>query len=352
MITEKNISSQTGLSEKKSNEVVEINLGEIAALFKKYFLLLAIVTLVAMVLGYAFSFLFTKTYKSEISLLTEYNSSKLGPLAGLSASLGTVSGAENLSPDLYPEVLSSYPFGIFLLNQPVMDEAGKTHTTFRKFNESRRSDTSIFSFFNSSSDKTLKTPVKLSNSDILNFSAPEEQLIKSALSVVTSAYETKSRVLTISATTADPVVSAYIADAAKNYMIQYMEDYGTNKSSIQVKFLSGQVIEASKRHRRAEYNLQSYRDRNRNPFLNVARIEEQRLQTEFNLAEALHLDLIRKLEDAKLKVKEQKPVFKVLEPAKVPLSKVSPKRPIFILVFGFLGALGAMIFILIRRNKR
>ncbi len=105
------------------------------------------------------------------------------------------------------------------------------------------------------------------------------------------------------------------------------------------------------RFKKAEYTLQSYRDRNRNAFLNVARIEEQRLQSDYLLAESLNEDLIRRYEQALNKVKEEKPVFKVLEPVSVPLAKSNPKRFRFFFISAFLGGVLCLAYILLFKKN-
>jgi LPS O-antigen subunit length determinant protein (WzzB/FepE family) len=57
--------------------------------------------------------------------------------------------------------------------------------------------------------------------------------------------------------------------------------------------------------------------------------------------------LSRQYEQARLKVQERTPVFKVLEPAQVPLKRVSPKRTMIVLLFtgaGLVLGLGYLLW--------
>jgi uncharacterized protein involved in exopolysaccharide biosynthesis len=149
----------------------------------------------------------------------------------------------------------------------------------------------------------------------------------------------------------DPVVAAILVEASKKYLINYVEEYRTSKTTNQVTFLQERVSESKSRQQKAEYALQSYRDRNRGSFLNVARIEEQRLQADYTLAQSIYSDLVVKLEQAKIKVKEEKPVFKILEPAKVPTNKSSPKRPIIAFIFAVAGGFLTFFYIIFFKEK-
>src|SRR5690606_21677293 len=110
--------------------------------------------------------------------------------------------------------------------------------------------------------------------------------------------------------------------------------YRTTKVISQTAFLEVRTKEAKQNLRNAEYALQGYKDRNRDAYLNTARIQEQALQSEYTLASTIYNDLVYKLEQAKIKEKEEKPVFKVLEPTQIPLAPSGPNR----IMFGIVGA--------------
>jgi uncharacterized protein involved in exopolysaccharide biosynthesis len=203
----------------------------------------------------------------------------------------------------------------------------------------------------SSSPKVPKKEVKLNRDGILSYSLQEQSSIAGAISLLSAEVEQKSGVIQISAETVDPFVSAIIVEAAQKYLIDYVEDYRSSKASQRESLLADRVKEAKARLRTAEYALQIYRDQNRNIFSNTAKIEEQRLQAEYVLSESLYSDLVRRYEQAKVNVKEERPVFKVLEPVKVPLLKSSPKRLRIGLIWGFLGGFFTLVYILLFKEK-
>jgi uncharacterized protein involved in exopolysaccharide biosynthesis len=146
----------------------------------------------------------------------------------------------------------------------------------------------------------------------------------------------------------DPTVAATVASLSLNYLTNYITNYRTGKSRQQVKFLSQQVTSARRRYKAAEYGVSAYRDRNRSVYLNTAKIEEQRLQADYLLAQGVYNDLAKQLEQARIKVQEEAPVFQVLEPARVPLRKSEPKRTMITLGFAIFGAIIGLFVFFIR----
>ena len=332
----------------------EIHLVDIIAFFRKYIVILVAVGVFMAVVGYALSYAVTKKYTAQTILLPEYG---VGKSSFFSLAMGGNSGegTGNLTPDLYPNILETSAFGEFLTKQPVTTQGGTKYATLRDY--LRRDTTVSFlsrikSIFISRKAKSAAGPkLELKNSNILNYSGEEQGLISGAKSMVKASIEQKNGLISIESELPDPVVAAILVEAARFYLVGYVEDFRTAKLTQQLDFLSSRVKESKQRLTNAEYALQSYRDRNRNAFLNVARIEEQRLQSDFTLAQSIYSDLIVKQEQLKIKVKEERPVFKVLEPTKVPLLPSSPKRVLFAAVFGALGAFLALVYIVIFREK-
>jgi uncharacterized protein involved in exopolysaccharide biosynthesis len=63
--------------------------------------------------------------------------------------------------------------------------------------------------------------------------------------------------------------------------------------------------------------------------LNTAKQQEQKLQQESELTFSLFSELSKKLEESRVKVQHDTPVFQVLEPAQVPLKKANLNVPLW-----------------------
>jgi uncharacterized protein involved in exopolysaccharide biosynthesis len=144
----------------------------------------------------------------------------------------------------------------------------------------------------------------------------------------------------------DPVIAASTVKIAAEYLRKYVTNYRTDKSRSQVKFLSNQVSESKARYQAAEVAVAGYKDRNRFLIMNTAKVEEQRLIADFMLAQQVYNDLSKQYEQAKIRVEEETPVLKILEPAKVPKKRSEPKRTMIVIGFGILGTFLCFVFIL------
>ncbi|WP_291038790.1 lipopolysaccharide biosynthesis protein [Dyadobacter sp. 50-39] len=336
-------------SKASSFNASEIRFADIILFVGKYIKLLLVIVIASVIAGVAYSFTLRKKYEARVSLLPEYGTSKRGGFSLLSAGLNG-EGAEKLQPDLYPTIMQSSPFGEYLLKQPVVDQDNKSYKTLLDFMKAQEKPGLLSGLFSSSS-KTPAKEVKLNQDGILSYTLQEQSNINGAISLLSSEVDQKSGVIQISAETVDPFVSAIIVEAAQKYLVDYVEDYRSSKASQREGLLADRVKEAKARLRAAEFALQSYRDQNRNIFSNTAKIEEQRLQAEYVLSESLYSDLVRRYEQAKVTVKEERPVFKTLEPVKVPLLKSSPKRLRIGLIWGFMGGFLTLLYILLVKEK-
>ena len=103
---------------------------------KKYFLFSAVIGVVS---GLIVAFSIPKTYTSKMSLAIEsQREQKLGGGMGALASMAGVdlgSGEDAISPNLYPDVVSTNKFLIDLLHTPVQTLKGKNYKSYVEFTQ-------------------------------------------------------------------------------------------------------------------------------------------------------------------------------------------------------------------------
>ena len=336
----------------KNTDTLEISFFEVVGFFKKYLLVLIAAAVLSAIIGVAFSFLLAKKYTAQTILLPELGSSRNSSF--FSMALGGASDPSGkLVPELYPNILSTVPFGQYLLKIPVVDENDVSYPSLESFmnKDSSQSLLSRLLSFGGAPKGDTKAKAPNPKVKILSFDPKEERMVNAAKGLVQATVGTTDGIITIESEMTDPVVAAMVVDASEKYLIDYVSDYTISKTTQQVDFLEKRVQEARKRQQSAEYSLQAYRDTHRNTFLNVARIEEQRLQAEYVLSQAIYSDLSSKLEQFKIREKEEKPVFKVLEPVRVPLAKSSPKRLFIGIIFSVLGVFITLTYIIFFKEK-
>ena len=342
---------------------IEIRLSDIVQFFKRNRLRIIIGALIGLIIGGLYAFSKPNVYTAQVTVMPEVQSKSasglgnLGSLAGLAGiSLDNLGGQDAIRPDLYPNVLQSVPFALDVLKQPVYSQKFKAKMTLQEF-MNRMDETGFFravtGFFSGN-----KSGEKEEQSDPGNFSQAiqvtkqQDELIKSVQESASAVHDKKTGIITVTAVEPDPVVAATVARLSLEYLTNYVTTYRTEKARKQVAFLIQQVREARSRYQDSEYALSNYRDRNRSLFLNTAKIEEQRLQADYLLAQSVYNELSKQLEQAKIKVQEETPVFKMLEPPTVPLRKSGPKRTFIMLGFAALGAFLSAVLAVARLISR
>jgi uncharacterized protein involved in exopolysaccharide biosynthesis len=299
-------------------------------------------------------------YKAEVTVMPEVSvgspgsMGNLGSLAGLAGISMDNAAGDGIRPDLYPEVLQSIPFALQILKQPVYSKTYKTVLPLQTYLKRQRQETAFQRLTGNTeqttADDSKPAPVVLPDpknySKALQVTPEQEGLAALLTNRITTTYERRTGVVTIEVIMPDPVVAATVARFSLEYLTHYITSYRTQKVKNQERFLTQQVEQSRRRYQTAEYDLESYRDRNRSLYSGLARISEQRLQAEFLLAQTVYNDLSRQLEQAKIRVQEETPVFKMLEPPRIPLRPNGPRRTLIVLaglVAGAVIGLGWML---------
>jgi len=357
-MTEKELIEQPEREEK----VIEIRLSDIWKFVRHQRRTLLLYASGGLVLAAIYAFLQPNEYKTRVTVMPELQAKSAGALGGLSSlaglagiDLGTMAGGsiDAVRPDLYPNILQSVPFALHLLNQPVYSrDFGKT-MPLGAYMQEHQTQTGLGWLFGSSDDSDEEVSIydPKNFSKAIQITKKQEREVKAVLQQVSASFDKKTGIITLEAAATDPVVAATVARLSLEYLTNYVTGYRTEKVREQASFLAQRVTEARRRYQSAEYTLESWRDRNRSLFSNVARLEEQRLQADFLLAQAVYNDLAKQLEQARVKVQEETPVFKTLEPPQVPLRKSGPKRTAMMLVGIVLGAAIGLVKAIIFRVR-
>ena len=314
-----------------------------------------------LIIGIIYAFSKQNQYTSIVKVMPELKSSgmpgglgdlkSLAGLAGVNLN-GTNGSSEAVRPDLYPDILQSIPFSLHLLNQPVTTTTSSKAQALQDYlTNYNQNFFAIFlsGLFSSDDIETSIRSMSATTAPTLRLTRQQETLSKEINGRVNADMDKKSGIITITSEMPDAVVAATVARQSLDYLTNYVTTYRTGKSRQQAQFLGKQVNTSRRRYESAELQLSIYRDRNRSLFTNTAKIEEQRLQADYLLAQTVYNDLEKQLEQAKIKVEEEAPVFQILEPAKVPLKKSGPKRLLIIFGFGVLGAFIGLILSFIKK---
>ena len=320
--------------------------------------------IIGAVVGLIVGFSIPKEYTTTVKLSPEVQGAKSSMGGGLSSlasmagiNLNSVSSADAVYPELYPDVVSSLPFTADLFDVPVNNNRKNLHTTVYDYMlEYTRSP-----WWSS----MLKLPVKAIGgmmslfqgkenvgSDTLNtfqLTREEADVVKALNERIGCSVDKKTSVITLSVMMQDPIISATLTDTVMKNLQTYITDYRTNKARKDLKYTQMLFDEARVNYHTAQQIYANYMDKNQNIVSYAVRAEQERLQNEMNLAYNLYNQMAQQLQMAKAKVQEQIPVYTVIQPATVPLQPSKPSKLFLLIGSVFFFGIAVGIWILFKR---
>jgi uncharacterized protein involved in exopolysaccharide biosynthesis len=133
--------------------------------------------------------------------------------------------------------------------------------------------------------------------------------------------------------------AAQLGQRAQELLQQYITEFKIKKAKANLDFIQLRFDETTKKFEAAQEKLASFRDRNKSVTLATARTEEERLTSQYNLIYSIYSELAKQLEQAKIQVKQDTPVFTIIEPVSVPTKKSKPNRQMILFIWLFLGGI-------------
>ncbi len=293
-----------------------------------------------------------KEYTASTMIVPVSSEKTGGSLSGLAAMAGiNIGGADNgngISPTLYPKVVGSIPFKRELMKTPIKVSSSAEEITFRKYYEEIHSAGILYwlkkytiglpgivlGWFKGSPEEVK---VSQDTGAIVVLSGGEAKVMGILQQTIKLNVNEKDGYITLSANMPEALAAAQMAEKAQQLLQQYVIKFKSQKAKEQLRFVEERYKEKSKEFRRAEMALARFKDRNRNVATATAMTEEKRLTSDYNLLYSVCAELAKKVEAQKIQVKEDTPVFTVIEPVSVPTEKSKPKRALILVIWLFLG---------------
>ena len=278
----------------------------------------------------------------------------LASLAGINIGSST-EGAKEISPMLYGKILESYTFKKELLEAPLLN-LDKV-TSLRDFFEQEASSSS---FFGTIKDYTIGLPSKIvgwfksepnevsiqSVEGMNTISEEEFEYFKEIDKMLTLNINDKDGYLEITATSKLPQLAAQLVKNGENILQNQIIAIKTKSSSELLAYLEEQYTIKNKLLIDAQDNLANFKDRN----LNISRSSfsnaQTRLETALQIETSVFQNVVTQLEQVKLQVAKDTPVFSFLKPVVVPTEKSAPKRSLIVIIWLFLGVVVSIGYLL------
>lgn len=304
-------------------------------------------------------------YTSTIVIKPILSNSKTkinGSLGGLAAMAGINIGDQNSSvqihPTLYPKIIESYKFQKELMNTAIniaaLDDTISYHRYYEEYyeepfiNQLKKYTLGLPTLLIS----TLKTKTEVEDTsaqlNLIKMTSREFILSNQLRKQVSIEVNEKGGYVDISSTMPEAVSSTQMVQSAQSLLQKYVIDYKLKKAQEDLVFVEERLKEKRFEFEKAQNNLAIYRDANKNVNTAIASTEEERLESEYQLAFSVYSELAKQVETQKIHVKENTPVFAVLQEAVVPLNKTQRSKLLVISVWIILGAFIGVILISVK----
>jgi uncharacterized protein involved in exopolysaccharide biosynthesis len=354
--------------EEDTNGDNAVNLIDLIRLMRDNKALIRKITGFFLLIGIVLALFSPVEYTSEALLLPEMKESEssagdmlesYGGLLGLGG-MGSMDLSQEgkIAPDVYPKIVESLGFQHKLLQQDYYFASRDTTVSgYTYFKEVR--DLSLLEWL---AEYTIKLPGKIGSSkprdtlpqwlrdifdeeEVLELTDDELEVIEDMRERIEIELDSQTGVLTTTAKMPNALVSAQVNREVINRLKKFVEEYSTQKAKEDLAFAETQHQQAQERLKEVQDELATFLDQNVNLSTAKSRTQEQRLQAEFDLAYEMYNNVSQQLMEAKMKVQEQTPVFKVIQSVNVPNSKSEPQRILIIVLSIISGLIVSFLYI-------
>ena len=320
--------------------------------------------LVFMILGLFIAIFSQNEYTASTTIVPQSSSEKpggsLGGIAALAGiNLGSVGQQSSISPTLYPQILTNISFQKELLETLLSIEGQDKKITYKEYYTNVYSPSVLSSIKKYTiglpgvligllkSDKTSNDePIKYNS--LLQITKDDKKLTELLLEQLSMAVNDKDGYISLSTTMPEAIAAAELTQKAQELLEQYVIDFKIEKSSSELDFIKNRYQEKEQEFQKIQQKLAVYTDRNQNVNSARAKMELMLLQSEYDLAYGVYSELAKQLETQELKVKEDTPIFTILQPVFVPLEKTGPKRSLILIIYTFLGFVLSIGYLLVK----
>ena len=312
-------------------------------------------TCVFMAIGLVAAIFIQRKYSVSTVMVPQMESSKsslsnLAYLAGFD--LGSTSTGSELSPLLYPQIVSSVPFRRELIYTPLHYEEVDTAVSMFTYTY----EIAKPSLFEVIVQYTIGLPYVIKDAifgkkddivlpnDSLSDNSPkpivltkdEFDLIDYIKDKVYLDVDKKEGFITLTVKGTEPIQTTELAMKAQQLLQDEITRFKIEKSQSELDYIQARYDEVKKEAESYQERLAVLTDRSQNMASQRDRIERERVQTKYTIANSVYNEMAKQLEQAKMQVKKDTPVFTIIQPVKVPNESTNSRAKILI-VWTFLG---------------
>ena len=289
-------------------------------------------TSIFLIIGITATFLIPVKFSSSTVFIPQNQDSNSSSLSGVAnlvgINLGTASYGGDIPLSMYPEIGDSPKFKRSLLKKEI-DK--KNSITLKNF---------LIKHYK------LKNEVEETSSPLF-MSLIEEKCFDLLNDIISINVNQKDGFVTISSSMPIAEYSAIVTKISREILQNIIIENKIETARQNLNFSEKQLNEKKLEFDNIQSKLALFSDSNLNAVNSFVINEKNKLEAEFEIINAVVTELSKQVEQAKLQVTKDTPVFSTIKEVIIPNKKSSPNRIELILIFGISGFLLSCIIVLI-----
>ena len=295
------------------------------------------------------------TFIPQLSSGVKSGGSSLSGLASLAGiNIGSMESSSEFPPSLYPQVVNGIPFKLDLLSSNI-NLNGKEILVKDYFSNQGSS----LNILGTIKKYTIGLPSLLlgsfnaqdvapSKSEIYSVSQEDQALFYAIEGVLSLSINDKEGFITISFTDNDKNIAAQITQIAQTLLQKKIIEFKNKSSKEMLDFAMKQYSEKKTSYEKLQDERAVFVDKNINISSSLFQNKLSRIESEVNISASIVQQLASQVEQAKLQVNKDTPVFTTIKPVTIPFERSAPKRSQIVLIFGFLGLVLSCGYVIVK----
>lgn len=300
------------------------------------------------------------TYIASTTIVpqTSSKSNIAGNLGGIAAlagvDLSSMGGESGITPQLYPQVLNSISLQKELLETPIIFSENGEKMSYKYYytNVYKLGFLETLKKYTLGLPSVLLTAIKGEKNEpiqkkdsIVRITKKEKKLIKQIQKQLHLQVNKKEGYVKLSTEMPNALAAAQFTKLAQDLLQSYIISFKIQESKSQLEFIKERYLEKEKEFKAVQKKYAIFKDSNQSINSALGQTQLVLLQSEYDLSSTMYAELAKQLEKQLLQVKQDTPVFTVIEPVSVPIERSGISRILILLVWGFFGFMFGVAFV-------
>ncbi|MDB4595433.1 Wzz/FepE/Etk N-terminal domain-containing protein [Flavobacteriaceae bacterium] len=325
---------------------------------KKKFILK--ISILASLFGVIYALFQPNEYTSSTTFIPQLSSgvktggSSLSGLASLAGiNIGGMESSSEFPPTLYPQVVNGVPFRVELLSNEIT--LNNELVAVKDYLEKKSS----FNILRTIKKYTIGLPSLIlssfkdqkeytNESKIYSITEEDKDLFQILENNLSLSINEKEGFITISFTDNNKNVAAQITQISQNLLQEKIIEFKNKSSKEMLDFAMKQYSDKKESYEKLQDERAVFVDKNINISSSLFQNKLSRLESEVNISESIVQQLASQVEQAKLQVNKNTPVFTTIKPVTIPFERSAPKRSLIVIIFAFMGLVFSSGFVLVK----